>query len=380
MFKHLFFYRLKIMSKRKSILFWTFIFPIALAFFFNLAFSNLNKSEQFSVFNASVVDNTDYQNQENAQFKTLIETLSTGEDKIFTITSASEEECHDLLLEGKIIGYYLIKEGQINLIIKNNGIEQSIMKYIVDNYYQRLSVIKNILDFDPIALSDDIINLLSKNPEYFQDYKNSNMDETVIYFYTLIGMTCMYAGYFGINAICDIEANLSKRGARLNISPTHKMKNLLVNISVGFLIQLIESALLILFLSFVLGVSFGTQLPWIILILLAGNLAGISFGAFITLTNKKSEELKFGILTAFSMLCSFLAGMMVIEMKYLIHRYVPIIAYINPVTMITDGLYALYYYTTTERFMISLVSLLIFSLIMISGSYLILRRKKYDSI
>ena len=48
--------------------------------------------------------------------------------------------------------------------------------------------------------------------------------------------------------------------------------------------------------------------------------------------------------------------------------------------MITDGLYALYYYDTLDRYFINVASLLIFAMVMILLSISGLRRQKYDSI
>ena len=80
------------------------------------------------------------------------------------------------------------------------------------------------------------------------------------------------------------------------------------------------------------------------------------------------------------MLYSFFAGMMGIPIKYRIDKNMPIINKLNPVNMITDGLYSLYYYDTYDRFIYNIISLLIYSFILISISYFILRRQKYDSI
>ena len=67
-------------------------------------------------------------------------------------------------------------------------------------------------------------------------------------------------------------------------------------------------------------------------------------------------------------------------MKYVVDKNLPFINKINPASMITDGFYALYYYDTLDRFMIDIVSLLVFSAIMIFISYNGLRRQRYDSI
>ncbi len=67
-------------------------------------------------------------------------------------------------------------------------------------------------------------------------------------------------------------------------------------------------------------------------------------------------------------------------MKYIIDKNVPIINKLNPASMITDGLYSLYYYNTLDRYWFNIVSLLIFAFVMIGISMFSLRRQKYDSI
>lgn len=103
-------------------------------------------------------------------------------------------------------------------------------------------------------------------------------------------------------------------------------------------------------------------------------------GAFIGACSRKSEEFKSNIIIAINMTCSFFAGMMIQGIQYFIAKYVPILSYINPVNLITDGLYSLYYYTGHERFFMNVIFLLIFSIIFSAGSYIFIRRKKYDSI
>ena len=76
----------------------------------------------------------------------------------------------------------------------------------------------------------------------------------------------------------------------------------------------------------------------------------------------------------------FLSGMMGITMKYLIDKNAPIINKLNPVAMITDGFYSLYYYETLDRFIFNIISLIILSITLLFISYLSLRRQNYDSI
>lgn len=95
---------------------------------------------------------------------------------------------------------------------------------------------------------------------------------------------------------------------------------------------------------------------------------------------KSNENVKVGIVIAVTMFGCFLSGMMGITMKYVIDKNVPILNKINPASMITDGFYALYHYTTLNRYWFNIASLLIFAFVMMAISYLVLRRQKYDSI
>ena len=67
-------------------------------------------------------------------------------------------------------------------------------------------------------------------------------------------------------------------------------------------------------------------------------------------------------------------------MKYIIDKNIPLLNIINPANMITDGLYSLYYYEGFSRYNFNLISLIVFSIVMIVISYFSLRRQKYDSI
>ena len=103
-------------------------------------------------------------------------------------------------------------------------------------------------------------------------------------------------------------------------------------------------------------------------------------GMAIGTTLRTNENTKTGILLAVTMFGCFLSGMMGITMKYIIDKNVPIINKINPASMITDGFYSLYYYDTLDRFYFNLASLLVFSGVMISISYISLRRQKFENL
>lgn len=124
----------------------------------------------------------------------------------------------------------------------------------------------------------------------------------------------------------------------------------------------------------------GTVCRWSYWLTLYGCLAGLALGIVIAVLVKSNDNVKTGIVISVTMAGCFLSGMMGITMKYIIDKNVPLINRLNPANMITDGLYALYYYDTLDRYFINVASLLVFALVMILLSISGLRRQKYDSI
>ncbi|MFA5603372.1 MAG: ABC transporter permease [Bacilli bacterium] len=378
MFWHIFINRLKILVRNKAAIFWTLVFPIILATLFNLAFSNITSGEFFNTIDLAIVNNENFKNEEN--FKVLIESLSEeSEDQLFNTKYVTEEEAKKLLQDDKISGYIIVDD-KINIVINNNGINQSTIKSVVDNYYQVVSVINNISNSNPDAIRNGVLEKLNEDTSNFNDISNENVDSIVVYFYTLIGMICLYGGTFGVNAVIETEANLSKKGSRVSVSPIHKFKLLLASFLAAIVIHYSEVLILLGYLTFVLKIDLGNQILPVLLLTFVGSLAGTSLGTLIGVSNKKSENMKMSILISITMLFSFLAGMMVLQIKYIIANKIPLLAHINPVNFITDGLYSLYYYNTLDRYFYNVICLLVFTLVMFLISYIFIRRKKYDSI
>ena len=80
------------------------------------------------------------------------------------------------------------------------------------------------------------------------------------------------------------------------------------------------------------------------------------------------------------MMMSYLAGMMNDKIKYIVSSKMPILSYINPVNLIADSFYSMYYYDTTTKLFINLSILCLLSIIFSVITYLVLRRQKYASL
>lgn len=290
-------------------------------------------------------------------------------------------------------GYLLLESDTQKVVVNTSGTSETIFKYVTEEISQTSEVIKNLAEneiakemtagnynIDYEKIYQNVIEIAQNQEANIENVSNSNLSYTMIEFYTLIAMTCLYGGILGMVAINQNLANMSSNGKRVSVAPTSKIKVVLSSLLAGYITQLIGLALLFVYTVFVLKVDYGTNLPLIILLGMVGSLAGLSMGLAIGTLLKTNENTKTGIVISITMLGCFLSGMMGITMKYIVDKNVPIINKINPASMITDGFYSLYYYDTLNRYYFNIASLLIFAFIMIGISMFSLRRQKYDSI
>lgn len=384
MFLHNYIYRLKCIVRDKQMIFWTFLFPILLATLFNMAFSNLSSAENFSRIKIAVVNNDEY--KKNTDFIKAIESVSKpdksdGKDNLFDIKYTSQEAADKLLEDSKIDGYIYFDDG-VKLVLKKSGINQTIIKGFLDDFKQTSSTMITIINKNPDSIQNGLLDSISNREDFLKEasISKSAPDTVVNYFYTLIAMACLYGSFWGLKEVVAIQANLSPQGARVNMAPTHKIKVFMTSIFAATTVQLAEIFILLAYLILILKVNFGSQLGYIALTCVIGTITGVTFGTCIASVIKKGEGVKVGILIGFTMMMSFLSGMMYDKMKYIISTNVPILGYLNPANLITDSFYSLYYYNTHSKFFIDIILLCGFTAVFSITTYLVLRRQKYASL
>ena len=396
MFMHNFIYSFKILCKNKMLIFWTFAFPILLGTFFYLAFSNIENSEKLDAFPIAIVNNDALQNRKVLQetFKNLGD--EENEDRLFTIIYVEKEEEAKTLLEKDSIDGYLLVDGEVKVIVKKSGIHQTILQLVTEEMLEMETMVQIVVEKERQAylekgiafdvtpeyvekIANTITNQL-KEDSSIEDISKEHLSYTMIEFYTLIAMTCLYGGILGMTSINQNLPNRSETGKRISVSPILKGKLILSSVLASFLVQLFGVFLLFLYTIFVLKVDYGTRFPLLFLLTFVGCFAGLSLGVFIATFLKTNENVKTGVIIAVTMLGCFLSGMMGVTMKYVVDTNMPILNKINPASMITDGFYSLYYYDILDRFYFSVMSLALFSLFMILLSMYQLRRQTYDTI
>lgn len=381
MFYHIFRNRLKISWRDRQMLFWTFMFPIILSTFFGMAFSNLSANEVFQTFPIGVIANDNYQ-----QDQALREALAAASDNsgarkaLFTVQLLSEAEADAALAANEIVGY-LVADNPMQVVVNSSGIRQTILKIFTDEYLQVRSAVDNIVASDP-AVWQQLLARLEARVDFLEDkpVSQASPDTTIIYFYALIAMTCLYGGMWGMKEIIAIQANLSGQAARVNLVPVSKMRFFFASLLAVLLVQLATVVILFIYLRYVIGISFGSQTGLIVLAGLSGSIFGIAIGALIGAISRISENIKNPLLIGVSLLSAFLAGLMIIDIKPMVMRAFPPVSFLNPASLISDTFYALYFYDNLNRYFLNIALQAGYSLVLLILVVLILRRRRYASI
>lgn len=374
-------YSLKQLIRNRAEVFWIIFFPIILGTMFKIAFSNLSADENFQTIPVAVINEEG--NMSDA-FVTIADELSKGEEPFLKVLYCDEDEALRLLKNQKIDG--IIYAGDtISLTVSsdmgNAALNQSILQTFVEEYQMNYQAISEIAMTKPEKLPE-VLGIMEESTSYNKNvsYSRGNTDTYDQYFYNLIAMVCMYTGIAGCYIAIHNQANLSALGARKNISPTHKMKQitgeLIANILLRFLCVLISFAYIVL----VLKIDLTTRLPFAILSIFVGCMTGMTFGFFLGAIGNLSENLKIGIIMSVTMVGSFLSGLMIGGMRILVETFCPIINKINPSALITDTFYSLAIYDTLDRYARNIITLIILSIFFTIGGFLMTRRKKYANI
>lgn len=346
-------------------LFWALIFPIVLGIFFKLAFGGITEKEKFKTIDVAVNESL----MKDEGFKIFMKEMES--EKYFHVTEAKNAEILD---EDDSIKAYI--DSMDKIYTKKSGISETIVETIMNTYLQKVSMITRIIQKDPTT---DLSKILGVD-DHIKDLSRKNMDITNVFFYTLLGMTTIYGYMWGLYVIYQYEANLSTNAKRNLISPVKKSVSLGAAVLASWIINFAITLFFILYLNKALGVNFGNRALPLMALSALSSLTGVCFGILLGVSNKASIDTKIGLGIAITMTMSFLAGMMKSDMKIIIAEKAPIINKINPVAIVTDAAYSLYYYDSMTRFNTDMINLALITLLFIVASLFFMRGKEYESL
>lgn len=371
MFKHIYFNSLKIYIREKVIVFWLLVFPMILAVFFKMGFSGLTDGETFEIIPVAIVENN-----ENTELMNVYKGIFNSMSDIFDVRYVNKEEAEKLLEEENILSYIYISDGRLAMTIKENGLNQSIVKEVLDRINEGVElVMSGYVSYEEIGTVMNVQNVLNN-----VKISNQEQDYVAAWFYTILGMAAMYGSTLGVMIIENTQANQSAKAMRFNIAPVSKMKGFVAMFGAGATLHSVIMIIIYLYLRYVMNINFGDRQIYIILTSVVGGITGISVGALISVLVKAGENLRIGICMAVSMLGSYLAGMMDNSVKYKVMQSMPVIEYINPAGILTDSYLKLFYYEDMRYYWSNVINLLVIMAVCMAVTIFVLRRQRYDSV
>ena len=373
---HLMKYQFLQIVREWSTMFWALFFPIILGGFFYISFGSGNMGEDMEVLKTAVVEE-EGETLEKTVFLSFLEEL---DGDMIEIEVMEEEEALRALNADEAEGiFYAGREP--GLTVAKSGMEQSILKTLLDTYQKNAEMIKTVVKEHPETIEAAALAL--------EDWKETTeelsvggrtLDPNISYFFALIAYAALSGMYLGIKECCQSQANLSALGARKSITPTHKLKLILNSFLILTAIQFFNVMVLTGIVQFVFHIDLGGNAGGILLINLLGSMISISLGILIGSISKLSLGMKMGFGALFTLFPGFLAGLMFGNMKNLIEQHCPVINRINPAAVLSDSYYCMAVYNDTARMNRNLLILAAMCVLCMLISFLVIRRERYDSI
>lgn len=376
MFFHNLKYELLAQMRVKTFIVWLLVFPIALGFFFKMAFIGIyEKQSVFGTVPAAVVLNEDA-----PQLKAVLDQVQASEDPIMKVSYLTAQEAEKQLKDEEIEGIITSDNGVLKLTVAGEGMNETILKSFCDRYNTNVQILSSAAQ-DPAKLQA-MSAVLLQEIDPVEDIKlvNGNTDYYTEYFYNLIAMVGLYGALIGLTITIENQANLSALGARKNCSPTPKAISLSASLVSRFLLQTVSMIVCVTFQHFVLGIDFGKNLPLVYLAAIFSGIMGVSLGFAIGSIGRGTKELKTSITLSSVMLSCFLSGLMVGNMKTIINKYAPIVNEINPASVISDCFHCLNIYDNYDKFISKLIVMAVMTAVFSFIGFILTRRRKYASL
>ena len=377
MFSQMIKYRFLCQLRSKESIFWLLFFPMILSVMFYAGLRDIANGEKFEAVDIAVVDDAEFEKEK--VMASIIENVSADDkesvdsDKIFVTQYVSKEEAEKLLDDNKVSAYIYFN-GECNVVFKKNGTKQTIVKKFFDIAIQKEKLFTEVARENNGNIPPNLLETINDSTSYIKDVSNKRgkADTVLQNFYSILGMVCMYGAATGCVAMNYLQTNQSALAKRNTVAPVSKMKQLLSYFLVDMLMNDVIVLLVLAFIRFALGIDFGNRTGLIIFTTIVGGTMGLSFGYFFASITKKSVEFKNNMVIGISMICSFLAGMMSNEVQYFVKQHAYIIDRVNPVNLITESYYKLYYYTDLSKYYENIIILIMMTVLFAIGTITVL--------
>lgn len=416
---------------------WTLIFPIVLATVFNFMFEPMRSTGSVEAVKVAVVADDAW---EDSPFSQVVDTLSEADEPLLAVHPvATEQEARELIAEGSVAGAYTVdaagpadaagaasdpdnadatgaasgsgtaagssdvststssagSTGAPRIILAPAGsgtgsdasydVNRAILESVATSYLQSEALIEELATHDPVALSDPttIENALGLSVSVREvSLTHAQPDSMVRFYYALLGMASIFAAHLAGESVWHLQPTSSAAGARRTVSSTSRMRLLIPTIGACWAVSTTFLAIAFGYICLTAHIDFSGREGLCLVGIAASSLLSCGIGALVgALPGRMGSDSRRGILTALTCLLSLFAGLYgesTMELADTVAHVFPAATWLNPVCLIRDLFYTLYYYDTLVPFVLRLAACAGIAAVLLAVSAACMRRSAHE--
>lgn len=264
-------------------------------------------------------------------------------------------------------------------------VNRAILESVATSYLQRVALIEDLSAHDPVALSDPttIENALGLSVSVREvSLTHAQPDSMVRFYYALLGMASIFAAHLAGESVWRLQPTSSAAGARRTVSSTSRMRLLIPTIGACWAVSTTFLAIAFGYICLTAHIDFSGREGLCLVGIAASSLLSCGIGALVgALPGRMGSDSRRGILTALTCLLSLFAGLYgepTMELADTVAHVFPAATWLNPVCLIRDLFYTVYYYDTLVPFSLRLAACAGIAAVLLAVSAACMRRSAHE--
>lgn len=264
-------------------------------------------------------------------------------------------------------------------------VNRAILESVATSYLQSKALIEELATHDPVALSDPttIENALGLSVSVREvSLTHAQPDSMVRFYYALLGMASIFAAQLAGESVWHLQPTSSAAGARRTVSSTSRMRLLIPTIGACWAVSTTFLAIAFGYICLTAHIDFSGREGLCLVGIAASSLLSCGIGALVgALPGRMGSDSRRGILTALTCLLSLFAGLYgepTMELADTVAHVFPAATWLNPVCLIRDLFYTVYYYDTLVPFSLRLAACAGIAAVLLAVSAACMRRSAHE--
>lgn len=264
-------------------------------------------------------------------------------------------------------------------------VNRAILESVATSYLQSEALIEELATHDPVALSDPttIENALGLSVSVREvSLTHAQPDSMVRFYYALLGMASIFAAQLAGESVWHLQPTSSAAGARRTVSSTSRMRLLIPTIGACWAVSTTFLAIAFGYICLTAHIDFSGREGLCLVGIAAASLLSCGIGVLVgALPGRMGSDSRRGILTALTCLLSLFAGLYgepTMELADTIAQALPAATWLNPVCLIRDLFYTVYYYDTLVPFSLRLAACMGIAAALLTVSAACMRRSAHE--